>query len=314
MKKIVFTLTGLILLSAMGFNIYQYQRNKNLSENTARAAAAQKEPETSRMDMAEKNTSGTEDNTAVIKLEEELNDTEKELDRVNEQLAEELDKKEAFDEGRAKMQELTRERIKKWRLESIDSDYALLYDHLGLTPEQHEKFNSIVGDWRIDHIDNTVPLIMAATTDEEKAEVYRRSQLMREKYKEQFIELMGEEKYNIYNSYRKSLFERDAVDRFIQALPSENKIDNDVRFDLISRMAEERTALEKKYGFYDLITFPSDNRADRAEEETEMAEQVYDRYTEIGNEMLAPEQAEQYEKYIEVERKRYLSQIKSGSY
>ena len=310
MKKIVISLAGLILLSAVGFNIYQYQRNKHLSENTASVTVAKEESEDARMDdMAEKNTSGPEDKTTINKLEEKLDATEEELDKARVQLAEELDKKKAFNEAQAKMQEVIRERIKKMRLESIDSDYALLYEHLDLTPEQHEKFNKIVGTWRTDHMDNTVPLIMAATTDEEKEEAYRQRQLMRDKYKEQYIELMGEEKYNIYNNYRMSSFDINTVDKFIQALPAENKIDNDVRFELISRMSAERTALEKKYGFYDLIRFPTDNRTDRAEDEAKMAEQVYDKYTEIGNEMLPPGQAEQYKEYIANERERYLSQI-----
>ena len=48
----------------------------------------------------------------------------------------------------------------------------------------------------MDHMD-TVDLILAASTDEEKKEAYRQRQLKREKYKEQFIELMGEEKFKI---------------------------------------------------------------------------------------------------------------------
>ena len=322
MKKIVFGLAGLILLSAIGFNIYQHQRNKKLFENTVPDTVAKKESEASRMDdMAGENTSGpAADKKDISKLEEKLDATEEELDKAGEQLADELAKKDAFKEAQAQLQNRItsdpsfRERMKKIRLESIDSDYALLYEHLDLTPEQREEFKRIVGEWRVDDTDNSVPLILAATTDEEKEEARRVRQLHREKYKEQFIELMGEEKYNIYNDFRMSRFDRSTLDRFVQTLPAENRIDNNLMYNIIGRMSKERTALEKKYGFYDRISFPSDNRADTADNEAEMAEQVYDKYIEIGNEMLPPGQAEQYKAYIAQEEKRYLSQIKMESF
>lgn len=165
----------------------------------------------------------------------------------------------------------------------------------------------------MDHMD-TVDLILAASTDEEKKEAYRQRQLKREKYKEQFIELMGEEKFKIYNDFRMSSFDRDNLERFVQTLPPENRIDNDAMFNLIGRMSEARTSIEKKMGFYDIISFPSDRREDTAEREADMAVQVYEKYTEIGDEMLPPEQAEQYKAYIAQERERYMLQIKMRSF
>ena len=307
-------------VSAIGFNIYQYQRNKKLSENTAPVVLAREESRITRVDNTSKNKSPAVKNPVIkdlSKLEENLDATEEELDKVNKQLSEELAKKDAFKEAQAQMQKSItsdpsfRETIKKMRLESIDSDYALLYEHLDLTPEQREEFKRIVGTWRMDDMD-TVDLILAATTDEEKEEARRQRQLQKDKYKEQFVELMGEEKYNMYNDFRMSRFDRGTIERFVQTLPPEKRIDNDMMFDLIGRMSKERTALEKKYGFYDHIDFPSDRREDTAEQErqVDMAEQVYKKYIEIGDEMLSPEQAEQYKAYIAQEKESYMSQLK----
>ena len=161
MKKIVLGLAGLMLLSAIGFNIYQYPRNKKLSENTAPDAIAKEESEDARMDdMAGKDISKNKgpavknpDMNYLIKLEEKLDATEEELDKSNEQLSDELAKKEAFKKAQAQLQKSItsdpsfRESIKNGRLQSIDSDYALLYERLDLSPEELERFKSIVGAW-----------------------------------------------------------------------------------------------------------------------------------------------------------------------
>lgn len=317
MKKTVLCLVVLILLASIGFNIYQYQLNKKLSENTAQDLATKEQAKDALKGTAIKNP----DNKYLVELEEKLDATEEELDKVNEQLSDELAKKEAFKNAQAQLQKSIKidpslnESIKNMQLQTIDSDYALLYENLDLSPEEREAFKNIVGTWRMDHAENTIPLILAATTDEEKEEARRKRQLMRDKYKEQYIELMGEEKYNIYNNYRMSSFDRDTLERFVQTLPPENRLDNNMMFNLIGMMSEARTPIEKKMGFYDLIRFPSDERDDtEAEREADMAVEVYERYTEIGNEMLSPEQAEQFKAYIAQEKESYLSQIKMRSF
>ena len=320
MNKIFIGLAVFIFFTAIGFNIYQYQKIKKLSVAAAPDAAANEMSEEAGKGMSKKGPAGQgTDMKDIRKLEERLEATEEELNKVSELLAEELARKNAFEAVQDQVQKSLasdpsfKESMKNMRLQTIDSDYALLYGHLDLTPEEREEFKNIVATWRVDHMD-TVDLILAAQTDEEKEEARRQRELKREKYKEQFIELMGEEKFEMYNKFRMSTFDRNNIDRFNETLPAEKRLDNDTMFDLITRMSEERTELEKEYGFYDLVGFPSDNRSDRAESEAEMAEQVFQKYTEIGDEMMAPELAEQYKAYIDKERESYLSQIKIRSF
>jgi hypothetical protein len=315
-NKTVLCLAVLILLATIGFNIYQYQRNKMLAVNTTQDTVTKENAEGAHKSTKVKN----HDMKDLGKLEEKLDATEDELGKVNDQLSEELTKKKAFKAAQAQLQKnikidpSSKEAMKKMRLQSIDSDYALLYERLDLSPEELKRFKSIVATWRTDDMD-TVDLILSASTDEQKAEAYRQRNLQREKYKEQYIELMGEEKYKIYNDYRMSRFDRDTLERFVQTLPPENRIDNDAMFNLIGRMSEARRSIEKKMGFYDLISFPSDKRGEEeAEREADMATQVYERYTEIGDEMLPPGQIEQFEAYIAMEKERYLSQLKIRSF
>ena len=312
-QKVLLYMACLIFVISAGLNIYLYKRVMKLSEKGLSETAAQEEHTGPGEPMGPSDNNF--DTDYVRELEYQLSATEEELDMLSVQLDKILDEKRDNTESQSDplLDPANKDLIKKTLLNSIDNDYALLYEYLDLSPDDLKAFKNIVGTWRMDHADNTIPLIISATTDEEKEEARRQRQLLRDKYKEQYIELMGEEKYNIYNNYRMSQFDRDTLNRFFQTLPPEKRIDKDVMFNLIGRMAEERTAIEKEMGFYDLV-FPSDRGENAVERETDMAEQVYEKYTEIGNELLPPELAEQYEIYIANERKRYITQARMRSF
>jgi hypothetical protein len=322
--KTAYCVAGMIIFTSIGFNIFQYQRIKKLSENAAPKSVTKEEstdsPMTAPVKMVQENKNmepAVKDTNMsdINELEYQLEAAEEELDMVSEELSEELDKKKDFKNATAQLQKTIasspnfRKSLKNSLLQSIDSDYALLYERLDLSPEQLEGFKSIVGAWRVDNMDTT-DLVRVASTDEEKEAAYRQRQLKRDKYKKQFIELMGEEKFNTYNNFRMSRFDRDTLDRFIQTLPPENRIDNAVMDNLIDRMYEARTSIEKAMGFYDTIHFSSDMNEKTASREIDMAAQVYRKYAEIGSDILPPEQAEQYKAYIAQESERYISQVK----
>ena len=82
MKNIAIGLAGLIFLSAIGFNIYQYQRNKKLAENTAKDTVTKQESEDVQMNsMTGKDTSENK-NLAGIKIGVKDPDTLEEVDRM----------------------------------------------------------------------------------------------------------------------------------------------------------------------------------------------------------------------------------------
>lgn len=319
MKKILLCLAGLILISTLGYNVYQYQRNKNLSENLAVNAVETGEAADLQKDTVKNTEPVKSDEKDVNILHDELESTEDALDETYDQLTEELDKKKAFEEARAQFQKSITEdpafknSLKDALLQSIDSDYEKLYGRLELTPEQKEGFKKIVGDWRVENMD-TADAARNAVTDEEKAEAYRIRDMKREKYKAQFIEVMGEENFNKYDDFKMSRFDRNTIERFMGTLPPESRMNNDDMDRLINKMHAERSILEKKYGFYDTIHFPSEMNEDYVKGQTDLATEVYSKYTEIGSEFLSPEQAEQYKEYIAKETEQYLSDVKMRAF
>ena len=326
-NKLLFYLAGLILVITIGFNIYQYQRNMKFLENLSAESVTQEESIkslTAKHDITAREQDikimgPTGKAPGINKLEDQLNATEEELNKANEQLSEELAKKEAFRNAQAKFQEKIRsdpafmESIKSSIKSGIDRDYELLYGLLDLSPDKLEGFKGIVYDWRMVNVDRS-DLINRAATDEEKEEAYRVRQEARDRFNSEFIDLMGQDKFKIYDDFKNRRFDRDTLSTFMATLPPENRPGDAQMDNLIDRMYESRTYIEKSMGFYDIIDFPSDLNEKTVAHEIDMADQVYGKYAEIGSDILPAEQAEQFKAYLMKKNESYASQVKMRAF
>ena len=141
-------------------------------------------------------------------------------------------------------------------------------------------------------------LTLDASTDDEKEEVYRLRQEARDKYNKEFIDLMGEEKFSIYDAFKARNSERHTLNRFMETLSPEDRINDNHVENLIDAMYEARKSVEIAMGFDDVIQFPSDLDEKAVAREMEMVAKVYEKYTEIGGDIIPPAQAEQYKAYL----------------
>lgn len=320
-QKIYFGLAGLIIILLIGINIFQYLQNKKLSENAAPMAVTQGESIdaiNASVKMVNKNTPKSMGSAVknpgmsyIRELEYQLNATEKELEMVSAQLDDELKKKEASEKLEAQIQKnVLRNSLKR----SVDSDYGLLYGRLDLSPEMLEGFKRIVIDWRVANRERSL-LMNKAFTDEEKEEIYRLRQEARDKYNEEFVDLMGEEKFIIYDDFKNRKSERYELNSFMKTLPPEDRIDDAQMDDLIDTMYEVRKAVEIEMEYdADAITFSSDMNEDKGARVFEMLVGVYKEWEEISGDILPPDQAEQYNAYMRQQRENFESQFKMMSF
>jgi hypothetical protein len=188
----------------------------------------------------------------------------------------------------------------------IDSDYNLLYGRLKLSPDKLEEFKRIVFDWRLANMDRA-PLINTASTAEQKKEAYRQRQVNRDKYNQEFIDLIGKEKWLIYDSFKNRNPDRKILNRFMSTISPEKRINDDQVENLVDAMYDARKSVEIEMGLYDLIDFPSEKNEKTVKRRTKMRAQVYEKYAEVCGDILPRDQAEEYKDYLRKELKRIQS-------
>ena len=237
--KTIYCLAVLLLIASIGFNVFQYQRNKRFLDKQSSVKITEKESiseassdsEAAPVRLVQKSTTLVSENTSntseIDELEHELDVVEEEIGDVNEELYDELVKKEAFRNAANQLQKnilenpAFKESIRNSLIQNIDRDYALLYERLDLSPDELDAFKSIVADWREANVERAA-LINTASSPEEKEEAYRQRQEARDKYNNEFIDLMGEEKFRIYDDFKNRNSERSfpRPERFHEVLDS----------------------------------------------------------------------------------------------
>ena len=303
-KTILLCLAGLISLTSIGFNIFQYMENNKLSDNLASMKSAQEESAGDRLDALVK---AVEDKTQLTgknpdmknirELEYQLDATEEELDMAHNQLAEELNRQE--EEKRAERE--SQKNVLKMRL---DKDYQPLFKRLDLSPDKLEDFKDIITDWELANQER-YELIDRARTDEEKEEVYRLRQENRDKYNRELIALMGETKFKIYDDYKSRRSERSELKAFMSTMPADESIDESRMADIVDEMYKARKSVENKSGTGGLIAFPAERDKKSMIRRVENLIEVYNRYEEVIGDTLPPAQAELYRAYVSERVKRF---------
>jgi hypothetical protein len=298
-KKVLLYLAGLIALSSIGLNIFQYLEIRKFSDNLPSRSLAQEKF----ADAHIRKTTGTNPDAGYVReLEYQLSASEEELDMVSEQLSRELDKASQKDP-------LSNPVLNKTMMASIDRDYSLIYGPMDLTPQDLQKFKNIVAEWRIAN-NNRNPLERADASPEEKEAIEKLRQETREKYEREFIELMGEKKFKIYDDFKNSGSESFLLKTYLETLSPEEKIGDADAYTLISSMYRVRKDIEEVKALdtgndnsldtdkYDYISFMERNV------------NLYKKYEEIIGDVLSTTQADKFKAYLIKNRESYELQLK----
>ena len=301
-QKILLYAACVIIAVSAGLNIYLYKRLIETSENHESVSIVQENISDTRKysEPAGDNT----DASYVKNLEYQLDTLEEELEMVSNQLAEELDK------NNSQKSPFLKPVFHKTLMNAIDRDYTLIYGPMDLSPQDLQKFKDIVAAWRIAN-GNRSALHMAASTPEEREAVEKYRQETREKYEKEFIDLMGEEKFKIYDDFKNSSSEDYMLSTYMKTLPSEDKIDNTDAYSLIDAMYRARKTIEAEM----MTGNDNDNSSEKQKFDyllsIEKKVTLYQKYEEVVDDaLLLPAQAEQFKAYLRKERERYESQLK----
>lgn len=304
-KKLFLSLASLITLIAIGVNIFLYQKVMELSDKLALNEVT-KEEQTSQPvpDPVEQssNKAVTNSNTDEIdELKYHLNATEEEIDMVSDQLTEALDEN---NKG-ATLEEVQKRLMENDIKQNIDRDFALLYKRLTLSPEDLDEFKHIELEWRLATLQLSDPHTIETL---EKAARLRQENM--DKFNQEFIDLLGEEKFMIYDDFRNTLQERNEVNSFIADMGPENRISENVAEELIQGMYEARRTIEKEID--DIFNSP-DSWDIKNLHMLETQIKVFEKYEEAADNILSPDQAELFNTRLRWIRGEYKKVIKITS-
>jgi hypothetical protein len=228
--KTAYCLAGVLILVSIGFNIFQYQRNKRLSEKpvpekiaknestsdsisnseSAPVKIVQKSERKSTVPISKEEKSITSE---IDELEYHLNAAEEELDMTSEQLSDELSQKakykKAYDKGQKiiKSNPAFQKSIRDSVTQTILKNYDPLFEKLNISEEEFDEFKGMLADSIMEIQSVVLPNIRAAS-DEEKAKMNQQAKEIRDKYDNKISEFLGRENNEVYQSYRKSLSEQ----------------------------------------------------------------------------------------------------------
>lgn len=280
-KKLFLSLAGLITLIAIVVNIFLYQKVSELSDKVALNEVIKEEstsqPVTDPVEQSpEKAVKDSNIDDEINELEYQLRTTEEEIDMVSDQLTEVLDDNNKGTTLKEVENRLMENEIKQ----SIDRDFALLYKRLALSPEDLEEFKRIELEFRLAS-EVTEPL-----TPDNWKELRKLRQEMKEKYNPEFIDLLGDEKFKVYDSFRESMQERNEVNGFMAGIGPENRISDDVAEKLIMGMYEARRTVTKE------LDLDGENTPDSWLPIFEALVQTHKKYEEAADNILPPDQAE----------------------
>ena len=302
-KKLLFNLTyclaGLLLLLSLGFNIYQYQRNRKLIHKPVPARIVK----TAQKMAAASDKAGKPKTDDIDKLEDYLDETEEALDDTSEMLSEELTQQAGFRKAYEQYSKnLTsnpafQKNISDSVTQSMLKGYDPLFKKLNISKEGFDEFKALLAD-RTMEIQNALPPNIVTLSDEERGKMNQRTKEIRDRYDKKITEFLGQENNEIYQSYRNSLSERSSLAYFMETVPPENRITEEQTEALIDAMYSGRKQVYDKMG-PDIDIYSPDNLTRKnVEHEIEKTKLVYDKYMEAAGRVLPVEQAEQYNAHL----------------
>ena len=332
--RTVYCLAGFLFLASVGYNILQHQQFKKFFVKPDSGKITQNKTDSDPLSGSESNPAKTDkkadlesatpaglqenlDTGEAGELEYHLNAAKEELDITNDQLSEELSKKEEFKKAYYQPSRNNSDPVyKKIRRDSItkliNEDYAPLFKKLNITEEEFDKLKEILFDKRMEIDDLSEPYLNAATT-EEKETVIQQQRDIDNNYKNRIAEFLGEEKNEIYQSYENRHTERIRLNDFMMGQPADKRINEEQTESLIDAMYDARKVI-----YDEKDTEKNESSSGLTEEKIaqsmEMQSRVNEKYVEASSGIMPPDQLEQYKTYLKQQLDMTESVLKMSLY
>jgi hypothetical protein len=326
-KNIAIGLICLLLPVLIALNIYQYQQNKKLSDNTTSEASVNNSSTTNAI-VAKDNTlqKATARRTTLVtrgkaagnneadEINYQLDAAEEELDTVNGQLSKEEAKKAELKKAELELHKKAMKdpSMKKNMKTSLDFQYGDLFKKLNLSPEKLEKFKDLLVDEMIAQQNIYLESEADATTlsKEKQAEMSQRYQALNKEYEAKKIQLLGQNGYEECETYMERIGERFNVNGFMESITSGEKVTEAQKEELINAMYEERK--DVKFIISDADTAESSNMYDEKSiaRMLDFQDRQGEAYIKAAKGILSASQVEQFKAYLKRQRDIAESSIK----
>ena len=327
MKKILFGLLCLLILTLIGLSIFQHLQFKRLSgivNYKTNATDESSDGKASDVDRVAQNNipqgaapvGNLKDSNNIPQdtppasslkdsnkndfddVEEHLDATEEKLDMAYQKLSDELSKqaeiKEKEEEYHKLLAENTKKRDQDNFITNLDSEYGPLFKELDFSPEKLNELKQLLIDKRAESIEISVETVDGVTWT-----TISDNEVKAEEYNEKIRQFLGNNDYEKYMTYEESSRERYWVSDFIKSGTTVETITDDQQLALIKSMHESLEGIKDELENYGT---PSDSPYEMDEEEIALRMNRIKRrdeaYIEAAKDILSPIQVEQFETYL----------------
>jgi hypothetical protein len=301
-KRIAIGLLCLSALALIGFSIFQHQRFIKLSQGVNTQLAAKNEPGPVAAETAVTVQKTVDpDAPAVIQgnetddidgLRAELAATEQELEKVNKQLSEKISQKAEKEKAEKGLQRM-------FMSSSLDSQYASLFEELNLSPEKLQKLKDLFVDKNLAMQETYKGTDMTReATQEEKAEIKKRTDKVKDEYEAKYKKLLGDADYEKYTAYNDRSGSRSNVTMFKQSLGSDETLTKDQEKALVEIIYNEQEKAENEKIRNQPKEPSPGNSPESIAGRLKDTETAYSKMIENAKDTLSSSQLEKFKEYL----------------
>ena len=316
--KSAYCFTGLFILLSVGLNIYQYQQIKVLSERPVSVEIIKNEPvndskpapfktvqERKIKGAASVNKEKLANTNDIDELEYQLNASEEELDLAYEKLTDELLKKAEYKNTmneylKNKLTDPSSKQMKKEVLTlTLGKAYDPLLKKMNLSQEKFDEFKDMLVDQMMEIESMKGTLLTDASSTAEKTDAIRNEMEIKERYNNMISDFLGTENNEIYRTYVIRLTERMKLNEFLETLPPDNRINEEQAEDIINSMYKARKTVYREMISGENMDSTSDLTRENLTNIMEMTARVNEKYLNVCNGALTPNQMEQFKEFLD---------------
>lgn len=181
----------------------------------------------------------------------------------------------------------------------LEVQYEPLFEMLSLTPEQQETLKEILTNSAMAYIELN-PEVIAAVTDEEKVNLQRRYDTLRNETQMRAEVILGHDSYEKYQAYEERSMARSVVSGFAESLVSGEKLTEKKAHELIEIMYGEAQNVYEDIGYNptNRLEFPSDMDLETISEKMEITNRVLFNSADNSWHVLSESQLKAYNDYL----------------
>ncbi len=252
------TLIVILLVSALALGILSWHQKQQSDQVQAQLVQVQKQLTAAQSQLAEK--SGADEKAALAEkkskiLQDVLTDTSKfaaEKSQQAQQLQQSLAAAKTNDAspfaGMFKdpaMKEMIKNQQKAVLGPMIAKQYAALFQQLGLTPEQTTSLKDLLQQKMLAGTEAGMSMLDGSLDATKRAELAKQMKSQTEEYDAQIKQFLGEDNYQTFQSYEKTMPDRMVVSQFGDQLAGgPTALSADQQQQLIQAMSEERSGFK----------------------------------------------------------------------